>query len=184
MRLFLRNFFLYPQDPKIDQKPPQKKKNSGRTEGSQDPPWDFNRPVVLNIANLPELGRALWICHFDQALEAISWIQLWKPKETKAFFNAHTRLIEMTSGLYDGYSYWIKKARWWLERCLHMKAHRGGKQMHLQIATHLFFQVLTKLGRAIPQYVKCKQTYWEFGASSILEVSFSTMQCNHIQPLK
>ena len=29
-----------------------------------------------------------------------------------------------------------------------------------------------------------KQTHLEFGASSILEVSFSTMQCNHIQPRK
>ena len=44
----------------------KKKKTSGRTEGSQDPPWDFNG-VCFQLSNQPELGRADWICHFDQA---------------------------------------------------------------------------------------------------------------------
>ena len=62
VRLFLHNLFilfLCPQDPKID----QKQKNSGRTEGSQDPPWDFNRPVVLNVSNLPDF---------------VTWIKPWR----------------------------------------------------------------------------------------------------------
>ena len=118
VRLFLRNFFLRPQDPKIDQKLPPKIK------------LRQNRGVPGPIGLQPACGS-------QRCQPARTWkgalnfprgdvrIPLWKPKETISFFNAHTRLIEMTSGPYDGYSYWIKKARRRQERCLHMKAHRG-----------------------------------------------------------
>ena len=70
VRLFLRNFFLCPQDPKIDQNFHQKKIRQNR--GVPGPTLGLQPACGFNVSNLPELRRAVWICHFDQAPEAVS----------------------------------------------------------------------------------------------------------------
>ena len=74
VRLFLRNFFLSPQDAKIFQKLPPKKKKLRQNRGVPGP-----------IGLQPACGS-----------------QRCQPARTR-HFDAHTRLIEMTSGLYDEY---------------------------------------------------------------------------------
>ena len=85
VRLFLRNFFLCPQDPKIDQKLPPKKKSGGpRTHlGTSTGLW-FQR---CQPARTPKGGLNLSLRPSPRG--DFSRIQLWKPKETKGFFNAH-----------------------------------------------------------------------------------------------
>ena len=102
VRLFLRNFFCVHKILKLTKNFHQKKNQAeqrgpGRTIGLQP-------AVVLNVANLPELGRRFEFVTSIKPQRRFHESLCGSRKKPRVFFNAHTRLIEMTSGPYDGYS--------------------------------------------------------------------------------